>query len=261
MHPAPRPEQLRIEGPAGALETLLEQPRSSASHAAATLCNPAARGGPAQPSRAGRSLLCSSPSFGVICHPHPLYGGTLDNKVVFSLARALNELGVPTLRFNFRGVGASAGRFAGGAGEAEDALAVIEWAKRRWPGALPLSLGFSFGAVVALGTAARAGARLLVTVAPPIARAEGAPPIERSPGIEQMAKESPAPQCPWLIVQGDADEIVDTARVLEWAAKHEPRPTVRVLEGAGHFFHGRLGELRETVVAFVRESGLATGAL
>lgn len=235
MHSPPRPEALRIAGPQGALEMLLEQPPRSV----------AASGG--------------GSAFGVVCHPHPLHGGTLWNKVVTTLARAVQELGVPTLRFNFRGVGASEGRFAGGTGEAQDALAVVEWGKARWPSAAPFLLGFSFGAIVALGTARAAGARLLVTVAPPIARAAGAPPIERSPGIEQMARESTAPSAPWLIVQGDADEIVDAVRVLEWAATRDPRPTVRVLEGAGHFFHGRLVELRETVVAFVRESRLGGG--
>ncbi|HTW38077.1 MAG TPA: alpha/beta hydrolase [Steroidobacteraceae bacterium] len=237
MHPAPRPESLRIAGPQGALEALVEEPSRGV----------AASGG--------------GSAFGVVCHPHPLHGGTLANKVVTTLARALHELGVPTLRFNFRGVGASEGRFAGGTGEAQDALAAVEWGKARWPGAEPFLLGFSFGAIVALGTARAAGARLLVTVAPPVARAAGAPPIERSPGIEQMARESAVPRAPWLIVQGDADEIVDAARVLAWAATHDPQPTVRVLAGAGHFFHGRLVELRETIVAFVREARLGGGGL
>jgi uncharacterized protein len=226
MQRLPSPETVRIAGPAGALEAVLEEPHS----------------------RAGAA-------FGVICHPHPLHGGTLANKVVFTLARALQELGVPTLRFNFRGVGASEGAFAGGTGEAADALAVVAWGKERWPSAAPFMLGFSFGAAVAFGTAASAAAQLLVTVAPPIARAASAPPIERAAGIERLLSESVTPRCPWLIVQGDADEIVDAAAVLEWAAQRVPAPTVRVLEGAGHFLHGRLVELRETVVEFVKESG------
>jgi uncharacterized protein len=226
-HATPQAEHLRIAGPAGALETVLEEPPGDEGF-----------------------------SFGVICHPHPLHGGTLANKVVFTLARALHELGVPTLRFNFRGVGASEGKFAGGTGERDDALAVVAWGKRRWPAAAPWMLGFSFGAVVALGSAERAGARLLVTVAPPIARATTAPPIERAPGIERMARQSVAPRCPWLIVQGDADEIVDAAAVLDWASRQTPAPVVRVLEGAGHFFHGRLTELRETLVGFAREAGV-----
>ncbi|HTX23505.1 MAG TPA: alpha/beta hydrolase [Steroidobacteraceae bacterium] len=222
---APHPESLRIAGPAGTLEALLEG--EAASHA----------------------------WFGVICHPHPLHGGTLANKVVFTLARALHELDVPTLRFNFRGVGRSEGQFADGVGEADDALAVVAWGKARWPQATPWMLGFSFGAVVALGCAARAEAGLLVTVAPPIARAPSAPPIERAAGIERMVRESRVPRCPWLVVQGDADEVVDAAAVLEWASTRTPPPRLRVLHGAGHFLHGRLPELRAAVVQFARESG------
>ncbi len=229
--------QLRIAGPAGALETVLDEPQREGDTA---LNDAAARGGAA---------------FGVICHPHPLHGGTLANKVVFTLARGLQELGVPALRFNFRGVGASEGHFAGGTGERDDALAVVAWGKARWPAAAPWLLGFSFGAAVALGCAERAGARLLVTVAPPVARAATAPPIERAPGLEQMLKESVVPRCPWLLVQGDADEIVDAAAVLDWASKRMPPPAVRVLHGAGHFFHGRLTELRAALVQFVSESG------
>jgi len=224
----PYPESVRIEGPAGALETILEEPEP------------------------GAAL-----SFAVICHPHPLHGGTLANKVVTTLARALQERAVPTLRFNFRGVGASEGSFAGGVGEIDDALSVIAWGKERWPGATPCILGFSFGAMIALAAATRVQARLLVTVAPPIARAASAPPIERAPGIEQIARASLAPGCPWLVVQGDGDEIVDSAAVLAWAAKQEPAPTIRVLPGAGHFFHGRLSELRELVVQFIEKAGVA----
>ncbi len=228
MSPAtPQEEHLRIAGPAGWLETVLEEPRGPAASA-----------------------------FGVICHPHPLHGGTLSNKVVFTLARGLHDLGVPTLRFNFRGAGGSEGTFAGGTGERDDALAVAAWGRARWPSAAPWMLGFSFGAVVALGAAKSAGARLLVTVAPPIARAATAPPIERAAGIERMAAESVAPRCPWLIVQGEADEIVDAGAVLDWASRQIPPPVVRVLQGAGHFFHGRLPELREVLVQFVREVGL-----
>lgn len=206
----PRREPIEIGGPAGRLQALLEEPQEG----------PVAR-------------------FGVICHPHPLHGGTLDNKVVHTLARALHDLGVPTIRFNYRGVGASEGRYDDGRGETEDALAVIGWGRQRWPGAAPWLLGFSFGGIIALRAAARAGARLLVTVAPAVGR---------------MSGES-APDCPWLLLQGDADEVLDSAAVLDWASRRTPAPAVRVLKGAGHFFHGRLPELREAVKAFVNESG------
>ena len=203
-----------LAGPAGAIEALIETPR------------------PAPPR-----------SFGVICHPHPLFGGTLQNKVVHTLARSFQELGAPTIRFNFRGVGASSGSFADGMGETEDALAVIAEGRRRWPGAQVWLGGFSFGGAVAFRAAARAGAQLLVTVAPAVRLIEVG-------GIKP-------PDCPWLIVQGATDELVDPAAVLQWAGQLVPAPTVKMLPGVGHFFHGRLRELAALVVDFARERALA----
>jgi len=207
---APLKASLRIAGPAGALELLLEEP--------------------ATPDHA---------RFGVICHPHPLHGGTLDNKVVHTLARALHELSVPTLRFNFRGVGASEGTFAHGRGETQDTLAVVDFARERWPNAVPWLLGFSFGGVMALRAAAECNAQLLVTVAP---------------AVDRMAPGAALPDCPWLLVQGDADEVIDGQKVLEWAGSLKAPPLVHVLPQAGHFFHGRLGELRDVVVQFAAGS-------
>ena len=152
--------------------------------------------------------------------------------------RAFEELAAPAIRFNFRGVGTSAGRYAEGIGETEDALAIVAYGRERWPRAALWLGGFSFGAAVAIRAAARADAALLVTVAPAVGRVN----------VEDVAM----PACPWLIVQGDADDVVEPAAVLEWAAQRSPAPTVRVLPGAGHFFHGRLHELRETVLAFMR---------
>jgi alpha/beta superfamily hydrolase len=194
----------------------------------------------------------------VICHPHPLHGGTLHNKVVHTLARALHDFSVPTVRFNYRGVGASEGSYADGIGETEDALAAIEWCRQRWLAAELWLLGFSFGGRVAIRAGARAGARLLVTVAPSLDR--GAADGSAADGSAKAASaESPA--CPWLIVQGDADDVIDARSVLEWAsglslareAAALPVLTVHVLHGAGHFFHGRLPELREAVASFIRE--------
>jgi uncharacterized protein len=216
MQRLPRSERLRIAGPAGAIEALLEEPH--------------ALGG----SR-----------FGVVCHPHPLQGGTLDNKVVHTLARALHDLGVPTIRFNFRGVGASEGAFAQGTGETDDALAVVAWGRARWPGAHPWLLGFSFGAVVAIRAAVAARPERLVTVAPAVGR---------------VATGEALPVCPWLLIQGNPDEVIDAGAVLEWARGLTPAPEVRVLPGAGHFFHGRLTEVREAVVEFGKESGAQRGS-
>ena len=171
--------------------------------------------------------------FGVVCHPHPLHGGTLQNKVVHTLARALQEQGMPTLRFNYRGVGQSAGVYDEGRGEGDDALAVIAWGRARWPETALVLAGFSFGAMVALRIAPTAQPVRLITVAPPVTRA-------------QFADIEPPP-CPWLIVQGEADELVDYREVQAWAARFNPPPLLRLLPGVDHFFHGRLHELRAAV--------------
>ncbi|MGA2023814.1 MAG: alpha/beta fold hydrolase [Steroidobacteraceae bacterium] len=204
MSTPPRAQSLRIAGPVGGLEALLEDPQ----HA------PGA-------------------GFGVVCHPHPLHGGTMQNKVVHTLARALQEQGLPTLRFNYRGVGQSEGTYDEGRGERDDALAVIAWGRARWPNAPLVLAGFSFGALVALYAAPQAQPIRLIMVAPPVSHA---PFPDVTP-----------PTCPWLIVQGEADELVDYREVQAWAARFTPPPSLRLLAGVDHFFHGRLHELRDAV--------------
>jgi len=205
--PAPLPAS--IPGPAGVIEARVEDPARSV------------------PPRA----------VGVVCHPHPLHGGTMQNKVVHTLARAMQELGVPTVRFNFRGVGASQGVYDGGPGEVEDALAAIEWARARWNCERLWLAGFSFGAAVALQAGVRAAADALVTVAPPVGRLL----------VERVAR----PGCPWLVVQGDRDELVDFETVQAWAAAYAPPPQFAPMHGAEHFFHGRLAGLRAMVIEFL----------
>jgi len=161
------------------------------------------------------------------------------NKVVYTLARSFQELGMPALRFNYRGVGASAGSYDNGVGETEDALAVIGYGQERWPGAAVSLAGFSFGAAVAIRAAARVTPVRLISVAPAVARPESVP--------------ASRPACPWLIVQGDADEIVDHLQVQAFAARFSPPPRLRILPGVDHFFHGRLHELHDAVMAFCRE--------
>ena len=176
--------------------------------------------------------------FGVICHPHPLFGGTLDNKVVYTVARAFHDLGLPTIRFNFRGVGKSTGGFADGLGETEDTLAVIAVGREKWPDAALWLGGFSFGGAVAIRAAAQARPGKLVTVAPAIKRVN--------------VSEVPPPDCPWLIVQGDADDLVNHRDVLDWAS-HLPRPPqIALLPGVDHFFHGKLNDLRDAITHFAR---------
>jgi hypothetical protein len=208
-----RPEQVAIAGPAGTLQLVVEVPAAQA---------PAA--------------------FMVICHPHPLHGGTMDNKVVTTLARCAQELQVPSIRFNFRGVGNSAGTFDEGRGETLDTQAVIDYGRSRWPDA-PLWLGgFSFGGRVALRASSGAHAgniARLVTVAPAITGDYASPQQVR------------APTCPWLIVQGDADEVIDPVANIDWAGRISPAPQLVVLPGVGHYFHGQLGALRDVVVPFL----------
>jgi alpha/beta superfamily hydrolase len=220
----PRAERLAIEGPAGMLQALLETPVTG--H--------------------GEALVV--PAFAVVCHPHPLFGGTMDNKVVYTVARAFEHLGAPAIRFNFRGVAASTGTYDEGRGEGDDALAVIAWGRQRFPGTPLWLAGFSFGGAVALRIASQAGPERMVLVAPGITRLEGAD-FDDARAAE--------PTCPWLIVQGGADDVVPAPTVLEWAAGRQPLPgvpppEVTLLEDAGHFFHGRINELREAVLAFMR---------
>jgi alpha/beta superfamily hydrolase len=175
--------------------------------------------------------------YAVICHPHPLYGGTMDNKVVTTVARALHECAIPTLRFNFRGVGKSSGNYDDGIGETEDAAAVAAWGAVRWPGRSVIVAGFSFGGYVALRLAGQIAADRLIAVAPAILRFDA---------------NSRAPNCPFTIIQGDADEVVDPQAVIAWASALTPAPRLRVLPGVGHFFHGRLHELRDAVIDAIR---------
>ncbi|MEY2920286.1 MAG: hypothetical protein RL261_1591 [Pseudomonadota bacterium] len=210
----PVPQAVQIAGPAGAIEARVEDPL--------------------EPGATRRVV-------GVVCHPHPLYGGTMQNKVVHTAARAMQEAGAATVRFNFRGVGASEGRYDQGVGEVADALAVIDWTRHHFDCDSLWLGGFSFGAAIALQAAAR-GARPLqiVTIAPPVGRII----------TERVAR----PDCPWLIVQGDEDELVDITAVRSWAGDFVPEPEMAVITGAEHFFHGKLGELRAAILAFLRKA-------
>src|SRR5688572_16208238 len=127
----------------------------------------------------------------------------MHNKVVTTLARAFVHLGAVAVRFNFRGVGASAGSYAHGVGERADANAVVTWSRSRWPNARLYLGGFSFGAATALAIAAAVAPRGLVTVAPPVARL----PADFVP-----------PTCPWLLIHGGADDVVPPGPVIDWSA-------------------------------------------
>jgi alpha/beta superfamily hydrolase len=167
----------------------------------------------------------------VVCHPHPLHGGTMDNKVAQTLARAFVQLGYRAVRFNFRGVAGSAGHWDAGRGEVDDALAVI--AAYRQPGQ-PLALaGFSFGAFVA----SQAAAQLAQT--DPVGRLVLVGPAT---GNFEVAAVPPGT----LVIHGEADEVVPLAATLDWA-RPQGLPVV-VVPGVGHFFHGQLALLKTLVV-------------
>lgn len=175
----------------------------------------------------------------VVCHPHPQHGGTMHNKVAQTLARTFVRLGFAALRFNFRGTEGSEGSWDEGRGEVDDALAAASYMRNAYPD-VPLWIsGFSFGAAMAIKAAQRESFAGLVSVAPAVARFQADP--------------SPQPDCPWLIVQGDADELVSAAETIEWVNTLEPGPELVVLPDVEHFFHGRLVDLRATVTAFVAD--------
>ena len=207
---------LLINGPAGPLEVAVDFPDAET---------------PARPAVA------------VVCHPLPTEGGTMHNKVVTMTARALRESGVTTVRFNFRGVGASVGHFDHGAGESDDLRAVVAWVRATHPEAELWLAGFSFGSYVTIKCAAELQPGMLVSIAPPAAG--------RSWDFSAITP----PDCPWLIVQGEADEIVDPEAVYAWvdSLKHLPQPPelVRMPE-TSHFFHRRLMDLRGVIKNGVR---------
>lgn len=170
------------------------------------------------------------PATAVLCHPHPQHGGTMRNKVVTIMERSLRELGLRTVRFNFRGVGESEGGFDDGDGETEDLLAVVEWVRQTRPDDDLWLGGFSFGAFIVLKAAQDLPVRQLITIAPPVERY----------GFDDLMP----PNCPWLIVQGDEDEVVSPKAVYQWAESLGDDAGLVVMEGTGHFFHRRLMDLR-----------------
>lgn len=185
----------------------------------------------------------------VVCHPHPLFGGTLHNKVVFHTMKALNSFGFPVLRFNFRGAGLSQGEHDQGNGEVEDVRTALDWLDAEYH--LPLVFaGFSFGAAVGL-RAACADARVSVAIGVgtpvvPVAEATEEPRVYALDFLQQCAK-------PKLFVSGARDQFGPRAKLEALVASlPEPKKLV-ILEGADHFFEGRLRELREAIELWVRE--------
>ncbi len=197
---------LQLPGPAGRLEVAADPPDA---------------GVPALPVTA------------VVCHPLSTEGGSMHNKVVVMTARTLRELGIATVRFNFRGVGGSQGSFDNGEGEVQDLAAVVAWVRKQHPQHALWLAGFSFGAYVSLRASAALQPDALVSIAPPAGRWDFA-------GME-------LPDCPWLVIQGDADEIVEPQAVYDWIDSLDPKPELVRMEDTGHFFHRRLVDLRGVI--------------
>lgn len=199
------PAPFMIEGPAGALEAVAACPAPESERPASV----------------------------VVLHPHPLHGGTLQNKVVHTVARSFTELGARSVRFNFRGVGNSAAAYADGIGETEDALAVLNWLRARRPHDAIFLAGFSFGAYVALRAAASFPLAGLLTIAPAVHLYD----------FEALA----TPRIPWVMFQGERDEVVAAPAVRAWAERQTPPPRLVTFPEAGHFFHQRLHKLRAAI--------------
>ncbi|HUO17793.1 MAG TPA: alpha/beta fold hydrolase [Verrucomicrobiae bacterium] len=222
LTPSSSIRSLFIDGPAGRLEALLNAGAANATYAA------------------------------VVCHPHPLFGGTLHNKVVFHTMKALNHFGFPVLRFNFRGTGLSQGEHDYGRGEVDDVRAALDWLDAEFH--LPLIFaGFSFGAAVGLRAACEdARVRALIVVGMPVAPVAAdteEPRVYDFDFLHDCAK-------PKLFVSGARDQFGPRGKLESLVASlPEPRKLV-LIEGADHFFEGRLHELREAISSWVNDSQL-----
>jgi alpha/beta superfamily hydrolase len=209
---APADQTVLIDGPAGPLEAAIDDPEPG---------------------------VDPLPLVAVVCHPLPTEGGTMHNKVVTMAARALRECGATTIRFNFRGVGHSAGEFDEGQGESDDLRAVVAWARAQHPQSQLWLAGFSFGAYVSYKLATDLKPGLLLSIAPPVGR-------------NWDFASLPHPNCPWLVIQGEADEIVDAQAVKAWAESLRPPPELVLMPDTSHFFHRKLMDLRGAIKNGVR---------
>jgi hypothetical protein len=171
----------------------------------------------------------------VVCHPHPLFGGSMSNKVATTLATTAARAGYVALRFNFRGVGNSEGVHNNGLGETDDTLLLLDWLQQQHPQGLPTVLmGFSFGGYVATRAASQQpSVQKLLTVAPALRYFDDPLP--------------PRPRADWHLLHSEDDDIVSYAETHDQAMRFSPPPIWTGTQGCGHFFHGKLGEVQEWV--------------
>jgi alpha/beta superfamily hydrolase len=213
MTPSYTPQHTTISGAVGELEIMLSFPRDMRS----------------PPKR-----------YAVVCHPHPLHGGAMTNKVVYMITSTFNSLGLGVIRFNFRGVGKSAGQFDHGIGETEDLKAVVQWLNTHYaPEELWLA-GFSFGSFVAMRAHKELAAKRLLLVAPAVERFD-------------FANLNVSPDIPTLIIQGDKDDVVSPQAVITWVKSQSTPPEFQYLPDADHFFHGQLNALRDAICTVWRD--------
>jgi len=170
----------------------------------------------------------------VLSHPHPLHGGTMNNKVVTTMERAFKGLGYVTVAYNFRGVGQSEGVYDEGVGEQEDLLAVVAWAKTMFAIEHVTLAGFSFGSYVSLKVQERLAVEALCTVAPPVGLYDF---FEIEGGVKNV----------WSLIQGGQDEVVSALDVVDWALSLKRSPDIYWRAQAGHFFHGELIWLKKAI--------------
>lgn len=177
----------------------------------------------------------------VICHPHPLYQGTMNNKIITTLSRAMKTHSIASIRFNYRGVGSSDGEYGDGIGESEDALAVCKWVEETMQAKHIILCGFSFGGAIAYKVLSKLNNVVcLVTIAPAVDR------------FDLTSYPEPQNNIPWLVVQGTDDDTVSASSVFDFAINKVKSELVLVkMNDVGHFFHGKLISLKKVTENFV----------
>jgi len=207
---SPKERTELIEGPMGALELCIQEPLNSIN------------------------------KIGIMCHPHPLHGGTMNNKVVTTLTRVFRDLNMINIRFNYRGVGNSTGSFDEGIGETDDTLAIIKWAQKCFPNKEIFLAGFSFGAYVSLRASNFTQISQLISIAPAI---KYAPFLELNP-----------PTCPWSVIIAEEDKIAPAEETYQWLNTLSAKPDILAFPNTSHFFDGKLLELREQLVQRLKDA-------
>ncbi|MEM9102047.1 MAG: alpha/beta fold hydrolase [Pseudomonadota bacterium] len=197
--------KLQLPGPSGQIETLINRP----------------------------SQLKNAKFAAIICHPHPLHGGAMTNKVVHTVAKTIEEKGGISIRFNFRGVGRSDGTFAKGEGEIDDLYAVFQWLKTQLPNINIILAGFSFGAYVSAMAHNLMKPKLLISLAPPVKRFDF-DNFERPSGY-------------WQVIAAEKDELVELLEIEKWLQRTGKPDDYQVIQDSSHFFHGKLNILKDKI--------------